>query len=144
MEDILNKLGGMENILTVIKKSAAKLGRGTTRMMLELYYVLKSPSTSMADKAVIVAALGYQLLPTDLLSRKKFGLLGLVDNGITLVAAYKRLKSSVTPEIEQQVNATLDSWFGEDTTGFDNRTLDAFERGDNRWESIGKSMGIDR
>ena len=119
MEDILNKLGGMENILTVIKKSAKQLGRSTTKMMLELYYVLKSPSTSLEDKTVIVAALGYQLLPKDLLSRKKFGLLGLVDNGITIVAAYKRMKSSITPEIEQQVNATLNRWFGEDTTGFD-------------------------
>ncbi len=119
MEDILNKLGGMENILTVIKKSTTKLGRGTTKIMLELYYVLKNPSTNMEDKAVIVAALGYQLLPTDLLSRKKFGPLGIVDNAITLITAYKCLKSSVTPEIEQQVNATLDSWFGEDSRGFD-------------------------
>ena len=115
MEDILNKLGRMENLLTVIKKSAAKLVRGTTKMMLELYHVLKSPSTNMADKAVIVAALGYQLLPTDLLSRKKFGLLGLVAGGITLVAAYKRLKSSVTPVMEAKVDTILDRWFPEYT-----------------------------
>ena len=119
MEEIMNKFGGMENILTAIKNGAAKMGRATTKMMLELYYVLKSPATSTANKAIIVAALGYQLLPKDLLSRKKFGLLGFLDNGITLAMAYNRVKSSVTPEIEQQVNATLNNWFGEKNDGFD-------------------------
>lgn len=120
MEEILNKFGGTENLLATIKSSAAKLGRATTKMMLELYYVLKSPATSTANKAIIVAALGYQLLPKDLLPRKKFGLFGFLDNGITLAVAYNRVKSSITPEIEQQVTNTLNNWFGENTQGFNN------------------------
>ena len=117
---MLNKFGGMENIQTAIKNGAAKAGRTTTKMMLELFYVLKSPATSTANKAIIVAALGYQLLPKDLLPRKKFGLLGFLDNGITLAVAYNRVKSSITPEIEQQVTNTLNNWFGENTQGFNN------------------------
>lgn len=113
MEEMLNKFGGMENILTAIKNGAEKFGRATTKMMLELYYVLKSPETSTANKATIVAALGYQLLPKDLLSRKRFGLLGLLDNGVTLAVAYKRVKKSITPDIEQRVDDTLSGWFGE-------------------------------
>lgn len=120
MEEMLNKFGGMENIQTAIKNGAAKAGRTTTKMMLELFYVLKSPKTSTANKAIIVAALGYQLLPKDLLPRKKFGLLGFLDNGITLAVAYNRVKSSITPEIEQQVTNTLNNWFGENTQGFNN------------------------
>ena len=119
MEEIMNGFGGMENIMTAIKNGAAKAGRATTKMMLELYYVLKNPETSTANKAIIVAALGYQLLPKDLLPRKRFGLLGFLDNGITLAVAYNRVKSSITPEIEQQVANTLNSWFGENTQGFD-------------------------
>lgn len=120
MEEMLNKFGGMENILTAIKNGAAKAGRTTTKMMLELFYVLKSPKTSTANKAIIVAALGYQSLPKDLLPRKKFGLFGFLDNGITLAVAYNRVKSSITPEIEQQVTNTLNIWFGENTQGFNN------------------------
>lgn len=120
MEEILNKFGGTENLLATIKSSAAKLGRATTKMMLELYYVLKSPNTSTVNKTIIVAALGYQLLPKDLLPRKRFGLLGFLDNGITLAVAYNRVKSSITPEIEQQVTNTLNNWFGENTQGFNN------------------------
>ena len=120
MEEIMNKFGGMDNILTAIKNVATKAGYATTKMMLELYYVLKSPETSKTNKAIIVAALGYQLLPKDLLPRKKFGLLGFLDNGITLAVAYNRVKSSITPEIEQQVTNTLNNWFGENTQGFNN------------------------
>lgn len=119
MEEILNKFGGTENLLATIKSSAAKLGRATSKMMLELYYVLKSPNTSMVNKTIIVAALGYQLLPKDLLPRKRFGLLGFLDNGITLAMAYNRVKSSITPEIEQQVTNTLNNWFGNNIQDFD-------------------------
>lgn len=119
MDEVVNKFVGMENILVAIRNGAAKAGHATTKMMLELYYVLKSPSTSTANKAIIVAALGYQLLPKDLLPRKRFGLLGFLDNGITLAVAYNRVKSSITPEIEMLVTNTLNSWFGENSQGYD-------------------------
>ena len=111
MKDILKKFGGTENILNDIKGNALILGQSATKMMLEMYYVLKSPQTSAGNKAIIVAALGYQLLPKDLLPRKQFGILGFLDNGVTLAIAYKKVKSSVTPEIEQQVDETLNKWF---------------------------------
>ena len=115
----MDKFGGMENILTAIKNGAVKAGRSTTKMMLELYYALKSPETSMVNKTIILAALGYQLLPKDLLPRKKYGLLGFVDNGITLAVAYNRVKKSITPEIERQVNDTMNGWFNNGDDGFD-------------------------
>ncbi len=102
----------MDGVLAAIKGYAVKGGRGATKMMLELFYVLKSPSTGMMNKTLIVAALGYQLLPKDLLPRSKFGVLGLLDNGITLAFAYKKVNALVTPEIEQQVKAQLQQWFG--------------------------------
>ena len=119
MDEVVNKFVGMENILVSIRNGAAKAGRATTKMMLELYYVLKSPATSTTNKAIIVAALGYQLLPKDLMPRKKYGLLGFLDNGITLAVAYNRVKSSITPEIEMQVANTLNGWFGDDSQGYD-------------------------
>lgn len=83
-----------------------------TRTVLELYYVLKSPDTPGLDKTIIVAALAYQLLPEDLISTEKFGLLGFIDNGAALALAYNRVKSRVTPQIVAQVNAILNQWFG--------------------------------
>lgn len=115
MDEILKLFGGMENLWAAIRKNASKVGVEATRVMLELFYVLKSPETSMLNKSLIVAALGYQLLPEDVLPRDKYGLLGFLDNGITLAFAYNRVKSSVTPQIEQQVNNILSGWFGQDT-----------------------------
>lgn len=111
MDEILKMFGGAENLWTAIQQNAAKVGVEATRVMLELFYVLKSPDTSMLNKSLIVAALGYQLLPEDAIPRDRFGLLGFLDNGVTLTFAYNRVKSSVTPEIEQQVNNILGNWF---------------------------------
>lgn len=114
MEEIIKMFGGTDNIWAVIRENAPKVGIEATRIMLELFYVLKSPKTGIINKSLIVAALGYQLLPEDVLPREKFGILGFLDNGITLAFAYNRVKSSVTPEIEQQVNNVLSSWFDAD------------------------------
>ena len=114
MDEILKMFGGAENLWAAIQANAAKVGIEATKTMLELFYVLKSPETSMINKSLIVAALGYQLLPEDAMPRDRFGLLGLLDNGVTLAFAYNRVKSSVTHEIEQQVNNVLCNWFGVD------------------------------
>lgn len=111
MDELLKMFGGAENIWVAIQNNATKVGVESTKTMLELFYVLKSPDTSMLNKSLIVAALGYQLLPEDAVPRDRFGLLGLLDNGVTLAFAYNRVKSLVTPEIEQQVNNILRSWF---------------------------------
>lgn len=112
--DELNKLfGDTEKLWQSIMSYAGKAGREATRMILELYYVLKSPNTPALDKTIIVAALGYQLLPNDLMSKENFGWLGFLDNGAALALAYNRVKSRGTPQIESQVEAVLSQWFGD-------------------------------
>ena len=114
MDEILKLFGGAENIWAAIQQNASKVGVEATRVMLELFYVLKSPNTSMINKTIIVVALGYQLLPEDAFPRDEYGWLGFLDNGAALALAYNRVKTSVTPEIEQQVNNVLINWFGTD------------------------------
>lgn len=128
MEEILKLFGGAENIWAAIRNSASKLGIESTRIMLELFYVLKNPETSVIDKTLIVTALGYQLLPEDVLPRDKYGILGFLDNFVTIGFAYSKVKSSITPQIETQVNNILGQWFGEignDT--HDNIPIDEFQ-----------------
>lgn len=142
MDELSNLFGGAEQLWEYIKVYAAKSGREATRVVLELYYVVKSPHTPALDKTLIIAALGYQLLPDDkkLLSRKKYGLLGLLDNGAALAIAYNRVKARVTPQIEAQVDAILNQWFGTeqpqiDTTSERPQTpSDNNDFGDNYWE----------
>ena len=105
--------GDANKVLGAIREYAVSAGRTTTKMMLELYYVMVDKNTTNTDKLLIGAALAYQVLPKDLLPKSKFGLLGYFDNAAALYFAYKKVKGAVTPEIEAKVEATLDNWFGE-------------------------------
>lgn len=113
MDELTNLFGGTEQIWEYIKKYAKTAGRAATKIVLELYYVVKSPDTPMIDKTIIIAALAYQLLPEDLISTKKFGWLGALDNGAALMLAYDRVKTRVTPQIDAQVTTILNQWFGQ-------------------------------
>lgn len=112
MNELYNLFGGSDQLWNSIRAYATKAGRESTRTVLELYYVVKSPSTPALDKTLIIAALGYQLLPNDLMAKDKYGWLGLLDNGAALYLAYNRVKKRITPQIESQVNAILEKWFG--------------------------------
>lgn len=112
MDNILRLFGGSEQLWQYIQKYAKTASVEGTRTVLELYYVLKSPDTPGLDKTIIVAALAYQLLPEDLISTENFGILGFIDNGAALALAYNRMKSRITPQIDAQVNAILNQWFG--------------------------------
>ena len=103
------------NELTIwqnIRQNTSRVGKGTTRIFLELYYVLKSPDTSFWDKTLIISALSYQFLPKQILSKEKHGVLGYTDNVLTLMLAYNRVKRRVTPQIAMQVDRVLTQWFG--------------------------------
>jgi len=106
--------GSSDEIWSAIKKYALIGSREATKMMLQMYYCLKSPTTPAFDKMIIVAGLGYQLLPKDALPVEKYKFLGLLDNGITLLFAYNKVRENVTPEISSQVDRLLDQWFHPD------------------------------
>lgn len=97
-------------ILNHIRKQAANGTKETTKMMLELYYVMLSDNTSKFNKLIIGAALAYQFLPNDFLSKEDYGILGYLDNATILYVAYKRTKKCVTPEISKKVEGTMSSW----------------------------------
>ncbi len=99
-------------LLSKIKDQALHGTKESTRMMLELYYVMMSEKTSKFNKLVIGAALAYQLLPNDFLSKDDYGVLGYLDNATILYYAYKRMKKSITPEIVQKVENTMGGWKG--------------------------------
>ena len=97
-------------LLEHIKKQAISGSKETTRIMLELYFVMINNQTSKFNKIIIGSALAYQLLPNDLLSREDYGILGYLDNAAALYLAYKHVKKSVTLEIKKEVDETLEEW----------------------------------
>jgi uncharacterized membrane protein YkvA (DUF1232 family) len=80
--------------------------------VLLLYYVLQSPTISKADKGKIYGALGYFILPTDLVV-DFLPIVGYSDDLAALMIALHAVASNITPEVKTQAKAKLSKWFGE-------------------------------
>ena len=52
MDELSNLFGGAEQLWQYIKIYAARAGREATRVVLELYYVVKSPHIPTLDKTL--------------------------------------------------------------------------------------------
>lgn len=93
-----------------IKNVASKAGEKVVYMVLVLYYTATSKATSTEAKVMIYSAIGYFILPVDLIP--DFLPVGFTDDAAALYACYKTVKSNITPEIIKQAKDKLGKWFG--------------------------------
>ena len=89
-----------------------KLGRSTTRKVLQFYYVMYEGNLSSFEKAIVYAGILYIVVPNDLLPRKVLGWIGILDDVGVAAWIYKKVGSKITPDIELKVEMILDEWFG--------------------------------
>lgn len=101
----------LDQLLENIKDMGKSLGRTSMRPVLSLYYVLRSPETPLSDKLLIASALSYLVLPIDLISTRRWPVIGWVDEMAAIMIAYKKVKRHITPEIESKVDNILEKWF---------------------------------
>lgn len=94
-----------------------KLGRFAKRIgvkmvyyILVLYYALIDPNTPAKYKIVIAGALGYLILPFDLLP-DGFPFAGFADDWGALLAAVAFVATSITEETKARAKVKLRSWF---------------------------------
>lgn len=99
-------------LIDKIRPWALKAGRTATRPLLQFYYVMDDDKTSTLDRVLIYAAIIYTLVPTDLIPRTVYRILGVMDDGIAMLYVYKKIKNKITPEINSKVEETLNDWFG--------------------------------
>lgn len=102
-----------------LPKVARKAGSKLVYCVLLLYYVLKNPSVTKADKSKIYGALGYFILPLDILP-DFLPLAGYTDDLTAVVWAVHTVWKNVTPEIKAQAAAKTREWFGD----FDHSAVD--------------------
>ena len=95
-----------------IKSVARWAGAKVMYAVLLLYYVLQSPTISKADKGKIYGALGYFILPTDLVV-DFLPIVGYSDDLAALMIALHAVASNITPEVKAQAKTKLSKWFGE-------------------------------
>ena len=94
-----------------LQKKVKKIGMKVTYAALLCYYVLKSPDVSRKDKAKIYGALGYFILPLDLIP-DYVPMMGYTDDLSALLYCLHSIWKNITPEIERQAREQLYRWFG--------------------------------
>lgn len=102
----------INRIYIKLQPYALKVGRVAARPLLQFYYVMKDEKTSTLDRILIYAAIIYTISPVSLIPSAVFKFIGVLDEGAAVLYVYKKIKDKITPEINAQVDETLDQWFG--------------------------------
>ncbi len=95
-----------------LPRVARKAGSKLVYSVLLLYYVLRSQAVSNADKAKIYGALGYFLLPLDILP-DFIPMAGYTDDLTAVIWAVHTVWKNITPEVKAQASAKTREWFGD-------------------------------
>lgn len=95
-----------------LRKYAIRAGRIAAKPLLQFYYVMTDENVTARDKALIYGSLLYILVPGDIIPRRVFNMLGIVDDIGAVMIVYTRIKNKITPAINFKVEETLDEWFG--------------------------------
>lgn len=99
-------------LLEKLGKVAKKAGAKVVYAVLLLYYALLDGDVPLKDKAIVVGALGYFILPFDFIP-DMLGPLGYTDDMGALVLALKTIWTNITPKVKEQARQKLSEWFDE-------------------------------
>lgn len=98
--------------LTKVRASGLKLGMSTLHAASTLFFAVKSPDMSKANKLIILGALGYFILPFDIIA-DILPLVGLTDDVLIITAALAKVYSAITVETKLEAHQFLKKTFGE-------------------------------
>lgn len=101
-----------DRLLGKVIKVARKAGEKLVYTVLLLFYVLKSPSVTKGDKTTIIGALGYFILPLDLIP-DFIPFAGFTDDLSALMLALHAVWKNITPEIKELAASKAREIFGE-------------------------------
>ena len=97
-----------------VERVAKKVGATVLSPVFTLYYMLQDDKVSLQHKAYIVGALGYFILPIDLIPDGILPVIGFTDDIAVMTLVLKLVKDSITPEIKARANARVSEIIGTD------------------------------
>ncbi len=95
-----------------VSEVAKAAGAKVIYYALLLYYALQSPQMTFAHKAKIMGALGYFILPADLIP-DAIALLGFTDDAAVLLYVIKKIHSAIDDDTKKRAEEKLKEWFGD-------------------------------
>lgn len=99
-------------LLGKLSKVAKKVGQKIVYAVMLLYYVIQSPEISKGDKATIIGALGYFILPLDLLP-DFIPLVGFTDDLSAILLALHAVWKNITPDVKAKASAKVSGIFSD-------------------------------
>lgn len=99
-------------LLGKLSKVAKKAGQKVVYAVMLLYYVIQSPEISKGDKATIIGALGYFILPLDLLP-DFIPLVGFTDDLSAILLALHAVWKNITPDVKAKASAKVSGIFSD-------------------------------
>ncbi|MFD2045389.1 YkvA family protein [Ornithinibacillus salinisoli] len=111
-----------ERLWKKLHKSAKKAGSSVIYAVLILYFTLQKPEIPLKVKATIAGALGYFILPIDLIPDVALGV-GYIDDLGVITAALFQVAIHIDEGIKKQAKDKMKDWFGEniDTSEIDEK-----------------------
>lgn len=97
-----------------VERIAKKVGATVLLPVFSLYYMLQDEKVSLQHKAYIVGALGYFILPIDLIPDGLLPVIGFTDDIAVMTLVLKLVDSSITPEIKARANQRVAEITGTD------------------------------
>ncbi|MEH6943865.1 YkvA family protein [Bacillus sp. JJ722] len=105
-----------------LKKYGKKAGSSVVYAVLLLYFTLQKPEVPAKTKAIIIGALGYFIIPFDLIPDVALGV-GFTDDLGALGIALLQVAMYIDDDIKEKAKIKLADWFGDhvDTSEIDNK-----------------------
>ena len=101
-----------DKFLKKLRRTLRRLGARAAYYALILYYAMQDPQISRKDKTLILGALGYFLLPLDLIP-DFLPAIGFTDDIAALGYAVYKVIHCVTPLVKSQAENKVYEWFGD-------------------------------
>ena len=129
VEDVINNLKGYEKhfseseLWNKIAKIGKSIGAAIIYPVLLLFNLLKSSETDLKEKTMIIGALGYFILPVDLIP-DAISTAGFTDDMAALGAIISALASCITIELQNEAKQKCHEMFGD----IDDRAIDGITK----------------
>lgn len=85
-----------------LSKVAKNLGSKLLIPVLQLYYMLESSDMSLKNKAYIIGALGYFILPVDIIPDFIYPVLGFTDDLAVMTIVIRLVEDHLTSEVKEK------------------------------------------
>ncbi|MFE5324699.1 YkvA family protein [Paenibacillus sp. NPDC056579] len=100
-----------ESFWEKLKKHAAKAGKKVVYTALLAFYALENPETPIKAKITIYSALGYLILPVDLVP-DFIPVAGFGDDLAALLLAIGQVAAYINKDVREKALKKMEDWFG--------------------------------